>query len=320
MGGKSVKIRSLRNISRILTLPFIVPSFLISGITKNIDKWLTHSVRQREKKYGLTHLTVPFLEVTVSSRCTLQCIGCANLMQYYGINNNKKAYDIPIDILRSSITNFLSCVDHLPYIHIIGGEPFLYKDLDKLLEFLFSQHKIKKIGITTNGTIVPNNPLLIGLLQNPNVSLNISYYGEEISRKAYALKEFTNANNIALTISTNKIWYSFGNMRARNKSISELNKQFNQCAGCLGLIEYELHYCARSRHGTDLGIVKKRSQDFVDLRNIESIPQKRAEIKHYMERTEYIQACDHCDICTDISHSLTPGDQKGQHNIHTLVQ
>lgn len=319
-GGSIVTTRPLKNISRVISLPFIIPSFLIAHITKGLDRAITRSQRKRKREYNRTHLVVPALEITVGSRCTLQCIGCANLMQYYGINENKKASDMPLDVIISSVTNFLACVDRIEYLHIIGGEPFLYKELDDVIEFLLQQPKIKRIGITTNGTMIPKGERLISLLQNPNVSINISYYGEEVSKKATELKAFTDEKNITLTTHTNKVWFSFGNMKARNKTEKELNEQFRQCTGCLGLIGYELHYCARGRHGTDLGLVTKRPQDFVDIHTIENMDMKRREIKQYMDRKQYIQACDHCDIYTSSSHSLTPGDQRGTHNIHTLIQ
>lgn len=315
-GGVGVTIRAIKYPLRALSFPFLIVPICMTGVGKFLEKAITKRARLVAKQ----RLDVEFLEVTVTSRCSLQCFGCANLMQYYGINENKRASDVPLATLQGSLLNFLTCVDSLQRLHIIGGEPFLYKDLKDFLAFALSQPKVRRIELTSNGTIIPKDVELVALLQNPRVSINITYYGEEISCNTKGFREFAKEQGIKLSVCTDKVWLSYGNMKQRNKSQKELNAQFAKCVGCLGMINYELHYCARGRHGTDLGIVEKRSDDFVDLSDISLREKKREEIKRYMRRKEYISACDHCDIQTEFSHSLTPGDQRATHNIHMLTQ
>ena len=62
------------------------------------------------------------------------------------------------------------------YIRVLGGEPFLNKDLDKIINKLLKSNKIQRIEVVTNGTIIPNNKELLNILSNSRVNISISKY------------------------------------------------------------------------------------------------------------------------------------------------
>ena len=78
-----------------------------------------------------------YLEIPITTRCTLKCIGCSNLIPCYKNKNSINDYK-----LLRSIDKFLEIINNIVYIRILGGEPLLSKNiiqvLKKLLKSKFS--------------------------------------------------------------------------------------------------------------------------------------------------------------------------------------
>lgn len=59
------------------------------------------------------------------------------------------------------------------------------------------------------------------------------------------------------------------------------------------IINGELHYCYRSAHGMDLGLIPRNESDFVNLLSGDSM-EVRNKLKNFVG-LEYISACDYCN-------------------------
>lgn len=64
------------------------------------------------------------LELALTTRCSLRCRDCMNLMQYY-----EMPADVPLKKNKWAIDSFLRCVDAVCDFFVLGGEPFLYAGL-----------------------------------------------------------------------------------------------------------------------------------------------------------------------------------------------
>ena len=73
-------------------------------------------------------------------------------MQYYA-----KPVDEDFEVLKKSLNNFLSSVDFVGEIRLIGGEPLLYKKIGDVMELILQYNNYNKIYVYTNGTIVFKN-------------------------------------------------------------------------------------------------------------------------------------------------------------------
>ena len=107
-------------------------------------------------------------------------------------------------------------------------------------------NKIGEIIIVTNGTMLPmnNSKELWEELSDSKVSVLVSDYGH-LSKMKNELLNLCQKHFINVKI---------------------LEKVFKDCdSQCRSLYNGELHFCLRSAHGKDLGIVKKRVEDYVDL-------------------------------------------------------
>lgn len=238
-------------------------------------------------------IVIPRMDLVVTTKCSLRCESCANLMQYYEEPN-----DVPLDIIYESMIRLTNAVDEIEKVYVLGGEPFLYKELWQVVSFLAEMNNINEIIVVTNGTVCPDNRKMWEVFRNSKVTIRISNYGK-LSRNINLLVEKCLREGVKYIREDKGFFYDTGNMNKRNRTDEVLNRVFEDCATqCRSLFMGEFHFCPRSAHGTDLGIVMKRESDYVNLLGEESIEKIRWKIDALINRKNYILACDYCDIRT----------------------
>lgn len=249
-------------------------------------------------KYGYYE----YLEIPITTRCSLQCSGCSNLIPCY---NKRSDYDI--NILVKSIRKFLECINNIVYIRVLGGEPFLSKNLYRIIKELLKSNKIQRIEIVTNGTIIPNDEKIIKILKSNRIVVCISQYPIVDYNK---LVLFLEKNGINYRIDKMDYWMDYGNTKKRGKSRKQLIKQFARCSSvCKSLINGQIHLCPRSSHGTDLGIIRDNYDDYLDLLDKNMTVLERKEKLNKLLRKKYIMACDYCDFGTKKSKKIPVAKQ-----------
>ncbi len=258
---------------------------------ENKIKCLFKSIFKQLKIFNYRYGYYEYLEIPITTRCSLKCIGCSNLIPCY-----QHPKDLDETILISSINNFLDCIEQIVYIRVLGGEPFLSKNLYSVLRVLLKSSKIQRIEIVTNGTVIPRDRRVIRKLRDSRVVVCISEYPIVRYEK---LVNFLKENSIQYRVDKMKFWMNYGNVDARGKTNKELKKQFLSCHSvCKSLLNGQFHLCPRSSHGTDLGIIKDNKDDYVDLLdNTLDIYDRRKKINQLLKK-KYIKACDYCDYGT----------------------
>lgn len=249
-------------------------------------------------KYGYYE----YLEIPITTKCSLKCKHCSNLIPCY-----KKGDDYDINIIIDSIKSFLKCIKNIVYIRVLGGEPFLSKNLYRTIKLLLKSKKIQRIEIVTNGTIIPTDKKILEILKNKRIIVCISRYPIVNYKK---LTKVLEENNIKYRVDKMDYWMNYGNTKKRNKTEKELIKQYAACNHiCKSLVNGQLHLCPRSSHGTDLGIIKNNQEDYLDLldKNI-STKEKRRKLNELLKK-KYIIACDYCDYGTRKSHKIKVAEQ-----------
>lgn len=250
-----------------------------------------------------------YLEIPITTKCSLRCKGCSNLIPCY---NNPA--DVDIDILLNSIDVFLKCINNIVYVRVLGGEPFVSKNLEQIINKLLCSDKIQRIEIVTNGTIIPKNKSLLKIMSNKRVIVCISKYPYVKLEKLIKVLE---KNYINYKVDDMNFWMDYGNLDERGKSISELKKQYRKCNHiCKSLLNGQLHLCPRSSHGTDLKIIKGNEDDYLDLLNKNiGINEKKKKIVELFKK-KYIIACDYCDFATDKSKKIKVAEQVKNVNLN----
>ena len=232
-------------------------------------------------------LIMPYLELCITTKCTLHCKYCANFIPLYGKGN-----DLSLDEILTPFAKLIDAVDFISEFRILGGEPFVHPLLPEIIEGCMKKKKFDHIEIVTNGTIVPSDYLL-NILKKYDVVVYISNYGNIVKNRRRLIDSLVK-NEIRFLFEDLFYWENFGDGRKFDYSVTEVRKIYADCDMiCKALFKGELHVCPRSSHGTDLGFIEKRCEDFVDIMSFSTRAALRAAIFDLYEKRN-IAACYHC--------------------------
>ena len=247
----------------------------------------------RFKKYDLTPINLDLFSFMVTTNCTLKCKGCDNFIDHYENPTTPEP-----NTLINDAKSLLECVNRIEMFKIIGGEPFLNRDLDLLIEYLFEGEFAYKIGIVriiTNGTVIPSKKTL-KMMEKHKDRLNVfvTIYGECSEKILQILEEY----NIKYEKSDeNAEWRDSGNTLNRHRDEETLKEFYNNCFSkdmCNCCFNGEYHICPRSAHAKDLGLIPDFKNDYVNLRE-KSVEYRINKLNHLKNRS-YINCCNHCDL------------------------
>lgn len=239
-------------------------------------------------------LHLSYFEVVVTTRCTLKCKNCANLMQYY-----HQPMHVQWGMIEKSVKRLLECIDRVEKVGILGGEPLLYPELDKVIYLLESSSKVKAIRIVTNGTLIPKDENILRALTSRKVVVQLNSYLNAYAGVADELAKLFDERKIKYKLlkKDGTEWVDYGDLGSRNRSEEELTEQFKRCKiNCRSLYNGKLFYCPRSGHGMDLKLLPGVDKDYVDLADSNStVEETRNKLYDLLYKKKYIEACNHCD-------------------------
>jgi hypothetical protein len=227
----------------------------------------------------LHRLLIPNIDLVITEKCSLKCKDCANLMQYYDqpqhINNN---------LLYKTIDRFCDLVDEIHEFRLIGGETFINKDHHIIAKKILSKSNINKLIVYTNGTINLQPPQLY-VYQNPKVTISITNYGK-LSKNLDTLLKALDTYRIKYYVQTFDNWFDCG------KVVSHRNiNVYNKCCGkdLLTILYDKLYKCPFLAHATNLHLIPKYNQDYLNIFETNSNELKKFITQHIPE------GCCHCN-------------------------
>ncbi len=229
------------------------------------------------------------LDIQVTERCTMKCIDCSNLMQYY-----KKPKDASKEQLEDNVLNILQAVDKIYDARILGGEPFLYKHLPELLEMLCSSEKVPRVTIYTNATFVPK-PEILQALKHHAVEVEITDY-DELSRNRLKMIETFKKENIRFIDHKPQNWTDSARVVKNGKNGKELALMFEKCCvnDVLSLLHGKLYHCPFSANAHNLSAIPTDKTDWIDLADTKNPKELRAKILKFYFGKAFQSACKFC--------------------------
>ena len=242
-------------------------------------------------KYGhMGELIIPYVELTVSAQCTLNCKDCANFMQYY-----EKPDPMDLDTVLAWTKSFLDAVDYVIMFRVMGGEALMQKGVHHVLEFLIDHPKVQLVALVSNATIIPGADV-IRVMKNPKASIYLSNYGSRLAPKYKTIVDKCIDESILVKISdADMAWSDFGDTAVRTTDIEVMKQIYRRCGmPCKHIWNGEFHVCPRSAHGRALGMIKMKDSDFVKLSGT-SVEERREQIRA-LYNLDYIDACACCGI------------------------
>jgi len=225
----------------------------------------------------------------VTNRCTLNCKNCNAYIPYV-----RQYGDFDTSLMIQSIEKAVQSIDYIAAMPVFGGEPFLHPGLKTILEYICDSPSILESYVITNGTMVPSDELLAFMAQR-RVSIRISDYGENLSRKKKELVEKCKEYQIACSILPPPQWFDYGMIEPAK------NQNMDKVAQCKNSNQPEIsngqwHVCGRSSVGTMIGALRNNEEEYINLLDDSLTPEEnREKMKRLKDLNIPRIACGYCE-------------------------
>ena len=227
------------------------------------------------------------IDIMVTTKCSLKCNNCSNLMQYYTSPEHTEDKKI-LEALKIIDEN----VDGISEFRIIGGEPLMNKGWANIVTKINERHPEVQIFIYTNGTILPKEDQ-IKSFDSKLVNFIITDYGK-LSRNADKMTDLLNKHNISYDRSLAQGWVDCSSIKHHKRSIEDNMEVFKQC--CVKyvytLLEGKLYRCPFIANAANLRAIPDNPANYVDLfsekKNI------KQEMKRLVKVAKFFPGCDFC--------------------------
>ena len=228
------------------------------------------------------------IDLMITTRCSLKCESCSNLMQYFESPQNYE-YQSILDSLEIISAN----VDEIAEFRLIGGEPLMNRGWDKIVAGISKKYPDREIFIYTNGTIAPKDDKLEPLM-GKKVNFIISEYGS-LSRNLAKLHEQLDKFNINYVSTKADHWVDCSNIKHHKRTASQLKEVFKQC--CVKyiytLLDGKLYRCPFIANAAVLKAIPDNPANYVDL--LSKTKNIKQQIKRLVKVAKFFPACDFCD-------------------------
>jgi len=241
-----------------------------------------HAIRQFDGK-----IVIPSIDVIVTEKCTLACSDCANLMPYF-----KKPKNVDFELICSSLDNIFSVADEIIELRILGGEPFIIKDIDKLINYCTGKLNANRVVIYSNATILPR-PNAINAMKNKNVFVEITDYGE-LSKALDKTRVAYDQENILYSVEgLPDTWDDSGDIIHPKRSAEGNQNIFDTCCAkyLFTLMHGKLYRCPFSASLNYIDHNLGDANDYVDLTSDESLKMR---LQSFIYSPRYVPSCEYC--------------------------
>lgn len=266
-------------------------------------------------KNGKKTAIIPRIMIMPTTKCNMRCKDCSSLLPYFKITE-----DIGIEQIIHDLDIFFNAIDRCIRL-TVGGEPFLYPELEALLKYLIKQPKLDGVLMITNSTLLPKEEVM-PLLESSKVFIEISDYGhiEKMSRLVVSFEK----RKISFKVLSQQFWTDMGNTDFRDKDKETLHYEYLNCDQgrvIKAIFKGKLYICGRSARMHALGAYTSE-HDFIELKSTDSKEQTIEKVdKLYF--ADYADACNYCDCGHFPTKVIPAGIQLGgnrQQSKYTLVE
>lgn len=228
------------------------------------------------------------LDVMITTKCSLKCRNCSNLMQYYQDPKNTSLEEIiaALNVLNKN-------VDYISEFRVIGGEPLMNRDWAKVVNSISEHNDEAKIFIYTNGTIPPKEDQLKSF-QGKNVNFTITDYGK-LSKNIDNMINGLEKYSISYDRQPASDWIDCSNIKHHKRSSAELKEVFKQC--CVKyiytLLHGKLYRCPFIANAANLNAIPDNPSNYVNL--VSSTANLKSQIRRMVKNSSFFPGCDFCD-------------------------
>lgn len=223
------------------------------------------------------------VDLVITERCSLRCKDCSNLMQYY-----ERPVNIEFDEVIRDFDNLTREPDHIHEVRLIGGEPFMNKDIYRILEYIVKSPKISLVVIYTNA-MIPVRAVEADILRNPKIIFSVTDYGDLAKSTPRVVRGL---EQLGLTLRRHppENWTDSGTIHDFKRSLAENKQLFADCCGknLLTVTDGRLYRCPFAANAERL-----RGVPLDPLNSVELTATKEA-IRRYVFQIDFLPACNFC--------------------------
>jgi len=224
------------------------------------------------------------VDLVITEKCSLKCKDCANLMQYF-----EKPVNVSFDETIEDLDSLVNRVEHIFEVRLIGGEPFMHKDIYEIISKVSTYDKISKIVVYTNATI-PLQTEKLKKINKQKIIFSITDYGDlskNSKRVVSALEEF----EIPYRLHPPENWTESGNIEDYNRNPRQNQVLFDKCCGknLLTISNGKLYRCPFASNAERLQAIPR------DKSNSVSLQASGDEILNYVKSPLALPACGWCN-------------------------
>ena len=272
------------------------------------DDFITNWYWQFENKNVLREV-----HTSINTNCTFKCKKCNMFMPHY-----KCHYQYGLKELKKDFELFFSRIDYVYVFSLLGGEPFLNKELGDIIEELKQCYgtKIGRIEIITNGSLLPNEDV-VKILKACNVTLRISDYSLQIPYKE-RLKELCGLleqEDIEYSVESSLKWTDFMFPDKQCDKMADVRKHMLCCSPEFhGLNDGKFYYCHVAWSAEKAELLSLKDTDYIELISINNDDKEdcRKIVEHADGKIDggYVSLCEFCMGCGEDNRNFIPvGEQ-----------
>lgn len=257
-------------------------------------------------------VSIPQIEFALTTRCSLRCKNCINYIPYL---NNDEQKVIELDEFKVYIDNLTAAVNKIEDLLLLGGEPLLLKNIDKYLEYVAKNNKIKRVWLVTNGTIVMSDDLIRTIKKyHRKVIVWLSNYSANKE-----LEPRLKHDKILAQIKMTKAKYIYNkdlnwsdvsqDLSAKNRTKIQNINYFKVCGNkCVSVFGETVYVCPRAGTYHLKKLYEPENNEIINLNNKDKKSLRKEIIRFY--ENKYFQACDFCNFIEDRQNErITPAIQ-----------
>ena len=271
---------------------FLNDNPILINPTDASDDFLQYSLEAVQKchtSYLVTKsLYLRSVDIMITEKCSLKCKDCSNLMQYY-----EAPVDISFEEIKADFDELTSKVEYIYEIRLIGGEPFMNKDIYKIIDYFNNNNKITKQVVYSNATI-PLKEKFIEVLKHPKVVFTLTDYRKvtkgALERNTAKVTETLDRLNIPYRLHDPENWTDSGTLQDFKRDVPEMKEMFLDCCGknLITLTANKLYRCPFAANADRLQVLPDDKRNYV-LANASV-----TNIKEYLNDIDFLPACNYC--------------------------
>lgn len=252
------------------------------------------------------------LDISITPACTLKCKDCNMQMLKY---KDKRHYEV--SKLKKDIDDYFEWVDHVQFVGILGGEPFLHPQLLEYLKYIVENYRSRMtiLEVLTNGTIMPDEKMWKYFRDN-NISIQLSDYSVGVPSIKNRICEFLNkaiSEGVKVNILNYESWLDFGYNTSIDDSDEIAIERFKYCNNPWRSVDDgRFYYCNLQRSAYKAGLANVDASDYFSLENY-STGSKVYLLEYDLKcvTNGSLSMCKNCYGCSDVNkHYVNPAVQQ----------